>query len=432
MPGMIAALSMLQTLLLTALSVAREREQGTFDQLLVTPLLAHRDHDRQGAAAGADRAGAVHHRAGRHAAVVQGADGRLACSRSMPAWLCFTIASVGIGLSISAVSANMQQAMLYTFVLIMPLMLLSGLTTPVRNMPEALQIADARQPAALRHRPGAARLPRGRGPAHRLAQPHPAGRHRGHHAAAGGLAVPPSSCLNRERDMKNPQRSSSSMFRCAPLLAALMLAAAAPSGRTSRRPRPRRPPICRPGMAARPSCSMRRRAMQQVRPSAGRPSATRCSIALRRRRSPPTTTCRPPRCALPRAACSGSRPRRSAGRSSMPAPASTRQRQSEVGSGTRLIDALNPSNREQLIGALSEPHNLYQAGFDASWELDLWGRVRRAVEAADADVAASQAMLRAGAAGRAGGAGAQLLRAAHGAAAIAHRARRHRRRPRRR
>ncbi|HAT31641.1 MAG TPA: antibiotic ABC transporter permease, partial [Janthinobacterium sp.] len=38
LPGMIAALSMLQTLMLSALSVAREREQGTFDQLLVTPL----------------------------------------------------------------------------------------------------------------------------------------------------------------------------------------------------------------------------------------------------------------------------------------------------------------------------------------------------------------------------------------------------------
>ena len=35
----------------------------------------------------------------------------------------------------------MQQAMLYTFLLIMPLMLLSGLLTPVRNMPEVLQIA---------------------------------------------------------------------------------------------------------------------------------------------------------------------------------------------------------------------------------------------------------------------------------------------------
>ena len=53
----------------------------------------------------------------------------------------FTIAAVGVGLSISALSLNMQQAMLYTFLLIMPLMLLSGLLTPVRNMPEVLQIA---------------------------------------------------------------------------------------------------------------------------------------------------------------------------------------------------------------------------------------------------------------------------------------------------
>ena len=37
-PALIASLSMIQTLLLAALSVAREREQGTFDQLLVTPL----------------------------------------------------------------------------------------------------------------------------------------------------------------------------------------------------------------------------------------------------------------------------------------------------------------------------------------------------------------------------------------------------------
>lgn len=35
----------------------------------------------------------------------------------------------------------MQQAMLYTFLLIMPLMLLSGLLTPVRNMPQVLQLA---------------------------------------------------------------------------------------------------------------------------------------------------------------------------------------------------------------------------------------------------------------------------------------------------
>jgi NodT family efflux transporter outer membrane factor (OMF) lipoprotein len=35
------------------------------------------------------------------------------------------------------------------------------------------------------------------------------------------------------------------------------------------------------------------------------------------------------------------------------------------------------------------PFNLYQYGFDASWELDLWGRVRRSVESADASLSAS-------------------------------------------
>ena len=35
------------------------------------------------------------------------------------------------------------------------------------------------------------------------------------------------------------------------------------------------------------------------------------------------------------------------------------------------------------------PFDLFQGGFDASWELDLWGRVRRAVEAADANLDSS-------------------------------------------
>jgi len=36
-----------------------------------------------------------------------------------------------------------------------------------------------------------------------------------------------------------------------------------------------------------------------------------------------------------------------------------------------------------------KPFNLWQYGFDASWELDLWGKVRRLVEAADASIDAS-------------------------------------------
>lgn len=69
-----------------------------------------------------------------------------------------------------------------------------------------------------------------------------------------------------------------------------------------------------------------------------------------------------------------------------------RERQSEYGVNTRLIDivAQSPASRDQIISALSEPFDLYQAGFDASWELDLWGRVRRSVESADAALDASR------------------------------------------
>lgn len=72
-----------------------------------------------------------------------------------------------------------------------------------------------------------------------------------------------------------------------------------------------------------------------------------------------------------------------------------RRRESEFGVTTRMIDILAPPGaaRDQIIEALAEPYDVYQAGFDAAWEIDLWGRVRRAVESADANVAASQEVL---------------------------------------
>lgn len=69
-----------------------------------------------------------------------------------------------------------------------------------------------------------------------------------------------------------------------------------------------------------------------------------------------------------------------------------RQRQSEHAAETRLVDAIGGAEAPALIELLSTPFPLYDAGFDLSWELDLWGRVRRSVEAADAglDAAAAQ------------------------------------------
>ena len=52
-------------------------------------------------------------------------------------------------------------------------------------------------------------------------------------------------------------------------------------------------------------------------------------------------------------------------------------------------------SREQQPGFTTERTTItsYQAGFDASWELDVFGGVRRSVEAADADLGASDASL---------------------------------------
>ncbi|WP_341677501.1 ABC transporter permease [Niveibacterium sp. SC-1] len=145
MPALIAALSMLQTLLLAALSVAREREQGTFDQLLVTPLTPMQI--LIGKALPSILIGLIQSTI---IFLVIRFWFRIPMNGSV--WLMygglilFNCAAVGIGLSISALALSMQQAMLYTFLLIMPLMLLSGLLTPVRNMPAVLQIATYANP----------------------------------------------------------------------------------------------------------------------------------------------------------------------------------------------------------------------------------------------------------------------------------------------
>jgi ABC-2 type transport system permease protein len=137
-PGMIGTLTLLQTLLLTAMSVAREREQGTFDQLLVTPFRPA--EIMAGKALPSMLVGTV--QATTILLVAQlwfripfaGSFVTLYVGLSL-----FLLAAVGIGLVVSSVVASMQQAMLFTFVLVMPFVLLSGLITPLSSMPRALQ-----------------------------------------------------------------------------------------------------------------------------------------------------------------------------------------------------------------------------------------------------------------------------------------------------
>jgi len=137
-PALIGTLTLLQTLLLTALSVAREREQGTFDQLLVTPFRPA--EIMVGKALPSMIVGIV--QATLILLVAQlwfripfaGSFFTLYAGLSV-----FVLASTGIGLLVSSVAATMQQAMLFSFLIMMPFALLSGLATPISSMPEMLQ-----------------------------------------------------------------------------------------------------------------------------------------------------------------------------------------------------------------------------------------------------------------------------------------------------
>ncbi|GGC05029.1 outer membrane efflux protein [Marinobacterium zhoushanense] len=70
-----------------------------------------------------------------------------------------------------------------------------------------------------------------------------------------------------------------------------------------------------------------------------------------------------------------------------------RQKLSEHGAQVRMAAISAPANKDALISALAEPYTLYQVGFDAGWELDLWGRISRRIESAEADSRASAALL---------------------------------------
>ena len=144
-PSLIGTLTLLQCLLLTAMSVAREREQGTFDQLLVTPFRPA--EIMAGKALPSILVGLV------QASVIllvaqiwfhiPFAGSFLVLYRDC--WS-FLMAAVGIGLLVSAIAATMQQAMLYSFVIMMPFALLSGLTTPISSMPPSLQALTLANP----------------------------------------------------------------------------------------------------------------------------------------------------------------------------------------------------------------------------------------------------------------------------------------------
>jgi ABC-2 type transport system permease protein len=136
--GMIGLITMVQMVIITAMSVAREREQGTFDQLLATPFRPI--EIITGKSVPSIFIGLVQVTMILTLALFwfgipfQGSLATLYLGA-----LLFLCAAVGIGLMVSSVAATMQQALLGSFLTIMPFVMLSGLSTPIANMPHEIQ-----------------------------------------------------------------------------------------------------------------------------------------------------------------------------------------------------------------------------------------------------------------------------------------------------
>ncbi len=134
LPSLVAIITTIGCLFVTALSVAREREEGTFDQLLVSPLTP------------------VYIMIGKAVpgiliALVQGLfiAGAAAFGFRVPftgsilvlvaGILCYGMALAGIGLFISSICMTQQQAFFGVFTFMSPAILLSGYVGPIENMP---------------------------------------------------------------------------------------------------------------------------------------------------------------------------------------------------------------------------------------------------------------------------------------------------------
>ncbi len=145
LPGLVCILSMIMALLISALSLARERELGTFEQLLVTPL----------------RPAEILVGKALPGIIVGMIDANLVIAAALLwFWLPFrgdaflmeamlvlyTLAGVGIGLVLSSFVRTQQQAMLGVFVFASPMIVLSGYAAPVENMPPLAELISRADP----------------------------------------------------------------------------------------------------------------------------------------------------------------------------------------------------------------------------------------------------------------------------------------------
>jgi len=144
-PGVIAMVIMLTSLLLTSMAVVRERELGTMEQLMVTPLKP------------------IELILGKTIpfAIIAFFDMALITVFGVlifripingPLWLLpvctgiYLFSVLGTGLFISTIAKTQQQALMATFLFYMPAVLLSGFMFPIENMPVIFQYATYANP----------------------------------------------------------------------------------------------------------------------------------------------------------------------------------------------------------------------------------------------------------------------------------------------
>jgi ABC-2 type transport system permease protein len=139
-PGVVGLILLVLTINLAALSVVRERETGTLEQLMVTPLRSYElllgKMIPYGLLTLLDSGVIVLvARLWFHVPL----RGSLVLLFAMAA--VFLVTNLGLGLLISAVSRTQQEAQILAFLLIMPSVLLSGFMFPIQNMPVVVQWA---------------------------------------------------------------------------------------------------------------------------------------------------------------------------------------------------------------------------------------------------------------------------------------------------
>nr|WP_140920423.1 ABC transporter permease [Limnobaculum xujianqingii] len=137
-PSLIAMIVTIGVLIVTSLSVAREREQGTLEQLLVSPLTTWQIFIGKAVPAMivAMFQASIVLIIGIFFYQIPFAGSLMLFYSTM---LIYTLSLVGFGLLISSLCATQQQAFIGVFVFMMPAILLSGYVSPVENMPVWLQ-----------------------------------------------------------------------------------------------------------------------------------------------------------------------------------------------------------------------------------------------------------------------------------------------------